>query len=175
MATYPLAPYDEEYDHSRAKEDARNAWQHEILDSDGTFTEDDQGNFSPVPGTMDDPAARVARDALMPQACGECGTEPDHDGAALDHFGWCPRYQPGPRELALSVSPPTAGMAVLSGLSTDDEDVLRTHLTSGWYKQAAVLKGDRKAAGMQGARDEITEVLKDLHRHFWAAFAREHP
>jgi hypothetical protein len=42
--------------------------------------------------TADDPLAQAARDAMMPYACGECGTEADAPGREPDHFGWCSRY-----------------------------------------------------------------------------------
>jgi hypothetical protein len=54
MATYPASPDDEVYDHSRAKEDARNEWQH---------YEDDPDSGTP-PDTMDEPAAGT---------CSSCG------------------------------------------------------------------------------------------------------
>jgi hypothetical protein len=41
--------------------------------------------------TADVPLAQTARDALMPHACGECGTEADAPGREPDHFSWCSR------------------------------------------------------------------------------------
>jgi hypothetical protein len=40
--------------------------------------------------TEDHPLAQAARDALMPYACFDCGTEVDAPGQEPDHFGWCP-------------------------------------------------------------------------------------
>jgi hypothetical protein len=94
MATYPQTPYDEPYDHSRAKEDARNEWQH---------YEDDPDSGPPpadLLDTMDDPAAQVQRDRLMPQACGACGGEIPADGKPPDHLPDC--------SLALKLSTATA-------------------------------------------------------------------
>jgi hypothetical protein len=42
--------------------------------------------------TGEDPLAQAARDALMPFACGTCGTEVDAPGQEPDHFEWCPRH-----------------------------------------------------------------------------------
>jgi hypothetical protein len=47
--------------------------------------------------TADDPAAQAARDALMPFACGACGTEVMAPGAEPGHFRWCPL---GPDDVA---------------------------------------------------------------------------
>ncbi len=51
-----------------------------------------QPRTEPEPDTAENPAAQAARDALMPRACGECGTEVMLAGDEPDHFPWCPRH-----------------------------------------------------------------------------------
>ena len=57
--------------------------------------------------------------------------------------------------------------ALFGALTTGENSVLRTHLTSGWYKQAAV------HPVLSDIWRETSEVLDDLHTAWDAAFDAE--
>lgn len=53
--------------------------------------------------------------------------------------------------------PAAAGPAMFSGLTSDELNILKSHLTSGWFKQAAVYPR------LSDAWWETSWLLSDLH------------
>ena len=55
--------------------------------------------------------------------------------------------------------------AMFAPLTTDENSILRTHLTAGWYKQAAVYPL------LSEPWQETAGLLNDMHEAYWEARA----
>jgi hypothetical protein len=57
--------------------------------------------------------------------------------------------------------------AMFEPLTTDENGILRAHLTSGWYKQATVYRA------LSEPWRETEALLDDLHEAFWVSLQAE--
>jgi hypothetical protein len=121
MATYPQTPYDEPYDHSRAKEDARNEWQHYEDDPD-----------SEPPGKS---YYLACGDTLLAPEIHAPGTTlvcPRHGLTnAITEKQWFEEHQPGGPSALVHTTPQDTPEAVF--VNDPNADAVMAH----WDKEAA--------------------------------------